>query len=238
MNIAYVVNTRIPTEKAHGYQIMRVCSELAKLGHKVTLYVPTRTNKIEGDPFEYYGLEPNFHIERVQSFDAMRYVKFLGPTAFWLTNWSFLRALTLPADSIVYTRDADAVAYLSGQGFKCVYNAHNWEPSRTARVRPALGAVCNSYGTEHALKESLNIPTIVAPNATDPNAYVGQKDALRKELHLPQGPLALYAGHVYGWKGVNTLVEAAHLVPDVCLVVIGGTMESTASNLQFATQNV
>ncbi len=232
MKISYVVNARIPTEKAHGYQIMRVCSELTRLGHDVALYVPTRSNPIKEDAFTYYTLPQTFSIVRVSCIDLMPFAWLLGGLAFKVTGASFLRSLNIPAGSIVYTRDADAVEYLSTKGFKAFYNAHNWEESRKARVQYAKGIVCNSGGTQKAVAE-LGLPTIVAPNATDANQFVGQsKTSLREELGLPGGSIALYAGHVYNWKGGEVLKKAAALVPHVTFAILGESGEAQG-NLKF-----
>lgn len=224
MKIAYVANIRLPTERAHGYQIMRVCSELARLGHTVTLYVPRRHNHISSDPFEYYGIENNFTIVHAASPDLIRFSYLLGSLAFVLAEYFFARSLDIPKEAIVYTRDHRTLFYLARCGYTCFYNAHNWERSRARFVRGARGIVCNSTGTEKAVREVTELPTVVAPNAADPNPYADtDKHTLREELKLPAPPVALYAGHLYAWKGVDTIYEAARLTPDVSFVFVGGT---------------
>jgi hypothetical protein len=37
MRIAYCTNVRLPSERAHGHQVARVCDALAKLGNDVTI---------------------------------------------------------------------------------------------------------------------------------------------------------------------------------------------------------
>jgi glycosyltransferase involved in cell wall biosynthesis len=236
MTIAYLANVRLPTEKAHGYQIMRVCAELAALGHSVTLYVPARRNPIAGDPFTYYGLVPTFPVVVVPCADWMRFVPLLGSLAFVLQTRSFARAAAkrVPREAVVYTRDPEVVDCLAPRGWACVYGAHNWRGGRAARlVSRARGVVCNSKGTEAAVRASLSLPTMVAYNAADPNPYVGaDKRTLRAALGLPQeGALALYVGHLYGWKGRDTLLEAAHALPadaGITLVFVGGTPQDVA----------
>lgn len=230
MKISYVATIRFPTEKAHGYQIARVCGELALLGHSVTLYVPVRTNTIQEDSFAFYGIEQNFKVVVVPSPDYMRFVRYLGQLAFFLSERAFLHRLSLPLDAVVYTRDATTVDYLSKRGYSCVYNAHNWSSSRARRLTRARGVVCNSHGTEAAVRSALTVPTLVAYNATDPNLFVGaDKIQLRKELDLPQeGAIAMYTGHLYGWKGMDVLLECARALaggPSLHLVIVGGTKE-------------
>ncbi len=49
MKLVYIANVRIPTEKAHGYQICKMCEEFSSQGIKVELWVPTRENNIKED---------------------------------------------------------------------------------------------------------------------------------------------------------------------------------------------
>jgi len=35
MNILYIANVRLPTERAHGYAIMKRCEEFARAGNEV-----------------------------------------------------------------------------------------------------------------------------------------------------------------------------------------------------------
>src|SRR3989339_835960 len=61
MKIIYIVNARIPTEKAHGLQIIRMCDAFAALpGIELELVVPKRNNLIMEDAFQYYNLKNKF----------------------------------------------------------------------------------------------------------------------------------------------------------------------------------
>lgn len=231
MKISYVAQIRLPTEKAHGYQIMRVCHELAKRGITVELIVPARANDIQEDPFTYYGIEKNFTIRTVSSFDAMHFVLLLGPLASLLAEWSFVHALKVSQDTVIYTREHRTARHFARRGYRVFYNAHNWKPSRRALLTEARGVVCNSRGTERAVRESTELPTVVAHNAADPNPHAGtDKRALRQALGLPEeSAIALYAGHLYGWKGIDTIIAAARLSPEILFVVVGGTARDVAS---------
>ena len=54
VRITYVTHTRFPTEKAHGFQVASICQALARLGHTVTLLIPTVGNAIRENPLAYY----------------------------------------------------------------------------------------------------------------------------------------------------------------------------------------
>jgi hypothetical protein len=101
MKIVYVANARLPTERAHGLQIMQMCDAFARAGHEVALVVPDRQNPITATPWEYYGLEPCFMIVRVPIFDFIPYDRRLGNAALWLSTLWFVcgRAAALDASS-------------------------------------------------------------------------------------------------------------------------------------------
>ena len=56
MKILYMANARIPTEKAHGYQICKMCEEFSSAGVEVELWAPTRENSIKKNAFDFYNL--------------------------------------------------------------------------------------------------------------------------------------------------------------------------------------
>jgi len=64
MKIYYLANARIPTEKAHGFQIMKMCEGFANQGVNVELIIPQRYNYIKDDPFKFYGIRNNFKIKK------------------------------------------------------------------------------------------------------------------------------------------------------------------------------
>ena len=71
MKIAYIQNVRIPTERAHGIQIMKMCEALARLGHDVELIVPRRSNLLKENPFNYYGIRKTFKIRKLPCLDLI-----------------------------------------------------------------------------------------------------------------------------------------------------------------------
>src|SRR6185437_2619549 len=102
--IAYVANIRLPTEKAHGAQIMKTCEALARAGAEVELIVTDRKSDIAEDPFAYYQVEKNFSITRVKVVDTVA----LGPLGFFIESISFgLGALKhlRGKDTVAYSRD-------------------------------------------------------------------------------------------------------------------------------------
>ena len=115
MEIAVVANMRLPTEKAHGYQTMRMCEAWATQGHAVTLYVPRRPNNLAEDAFSYYGVKPLFKLVYIDCFQWIRFAKILRQAAFFLQSYSFLRALGRSVhfgkNAVVLSRNPEVVRY-------------------------------------------------------------------------------------------------------------------------------
>src|SRR3989344_653685 len=118
MKIIYILNSRMPTERAYGIQVAKMCEALAKLGAEVVLLFPKRDNSLKGqDCFSYYGVEKNFEVKQIFSVDLLKY-GFLNIFSFWLGTLSFYCGAFLyilfkmPNFKIVYTRDFYAASIL------------------------------------------------------------------------------------------------------------------------------
>lgn len=236
MKLIYIVNARIPTEKAHGVQIMKSCEAFAREGINLELWIPDRETHIIEDPFDFYGVERNFAIKKIKSFDAFRFEKYLGSLSFWLQSILFLIKLTplrLGSDALVYTRNVDVAWLFAGRRVRVAYEAHQWPVSKAGLyqwlLRDVRYIICNSRGTEAEFKKHGFTNTLVSPNGVDLTAFSAQKDmsAVRKRLHMPLGKkIVMYTGHLYKWKGVDVIMDIAKAFagdPRVLFALVGGT---------------
>src|SRR4051812_2073820 len=73
MKLLYLAAVRLPTEKAHGLQIMKTCEALAESGIEVELVLPTRRNTFPEDPFTYYRVKPVFKLTQVMVPDLINF---------------------------------------------------------------------------------------------------------------------------------------------------------------------
>jgi glycosyltransferase involved in cell wall biosynthesis len=247
----YVANSRIPTEKAHGFQIVRACEEFSRAGFEVELVIPSRQNPIAKNLFDFYGVSRNFTVRTIQMPDFIRFSKNIGSAAFWLQTFFFLRKLgNAPFDTsaIIYTRNPEVVRFFKKRRFFAVYEAHNWPGSKVALyrllVRKADRIICNSTGTEKKFRAHGFLQTLVAPNGVDIEKFTVNEDReiVKKELGIPlRKKIVMYAGQFYKWKGVDTVFEAweKHFSgrEDAALVLVGGERrETTSGNIFFFGQ--
>ena len=243
MKLLYVANARIPTEKAHGIQIMKMCEALAGQGADVELVVPTRANAITEDAFAYYGVKPSFKIVRLPSVDFLRF----GALGYFVSVWSFLRAArryaALRPDARVYTREPLAPRFMPD----AIVEVHTRSGSRFVRraIRRARQVVAITRGLKDDLiRDGVAAErVIVLPDGVDLAEFehLPARAEAREKLGLPQdAQIALYAGSfsLYSWKGVDVFFESAKLVPGVLFVGVGGTEEEAKALAPALPQNV
>jgi len=58
----------MPTELAHGLQVMQMCQAFTENNCEVELLVPRRVNPIKESPFSYYGVKKIFPLKRLPSY--------------------------------------------------------------------------------------------------------------------------------------------------------------------------
>ena len=254
MRLLYIANIRIPTEKAHGIQIMEMCSALARSGNDVTLLVPTRDNpSIRGvDPFVYYGLEKNFSIQFVQAPDPTWLMGILGGLYIKLQALLFIHCLRkflaeLKKDTgLLYTRDEHLLLFLLRYSNNVVWEGHTL-PSKRRWYVPIWNRCSKIVVITKGLKDELvrlgvsQEKIMLAPDAVDldkfhPKASVSD---LRNVLGLPQDKkIIFYSGHLFEWKGAQVLADVASRLDDDCLIVFLGGMDSDIQAFQTANRHL
>ncbi len=255
MKITYIANARMATEKAHGLQIMHMCRAFSQIGHDVTLIVPKRKNWIKESIWEFYGMEPCFKIIRVPIIDFIVWDRRLGNLAHWLTSaWFGFKARRVIEDltpEVIYSRDPFSSAW-TPRWVPNVFEAHTF-PNRALWLYRWLWGQCDRIVTvTDGLKKMFveqGVPEAklrVAADAVDLEAFVVResKEESRKTLNLPTDKfLLVYAGHLYPYKGIPDLMEAAQwLKPEIRVVIVGGRpddLERTKAMLEkFKLNNV
>ncbi|MDO8564856.1 MAG: glycosyltransferase [bacterium] len=181
MKLFYIANIRMPTERAHGIQVAKMCEAFARQGAEVTLLVPDRKT-FDADPFSYYAVERNFSIEKIPVPDSVG----LGKVGFLIESlvfaWRAARRVlsyssfskgggqrpedfknpsthqnvVLPlkkgeSDIIVYTRE-ELPLLLLPKGTRAFYEMHQLRGSFLQQfVKKALGIIAITGGLKRAL---------------------------------------------------------------------------------------
>ncbi len=234
MNITYITNVRIPTSRAAGYAVMKMCEGFSSVGAKVTLYVPNRSDSDKiGDPFGFYKVQNIFKIEKVPGTDFLGKSLSFGKLFYWIDICTFLLSLMLKRksmkDDVVYTRDFLVPLVFSKNSFICL-EVHDIPKNkfifRFIIKKPKMFFVLNKYIKKSLVELGVDEAKIhVVPSGVDIGAFSSDVDKMdaRSNLALPLDKnIVVYTGHFYKWKGVNTLLEVAKKMNDVIFVFVGG----------------
>jgi glycosyltransferase involved in cell wall biosynthesis len=252
--LLYIANARLPTEKAHGVQIMKMCEAFAQSGVEVELVAPFRFQTAQmrqvHDLWTYYGVHKRFKLTRLPSLDLMFLDRYLPGKLFYLPF--YVQMLTFSVCAVLYSllRGMD-ILYSRYWVFFLLWLPWHWLKRQTlvleehtfphrggwgARLHLAVSRrVSRLVVITYRLKElyvAAGIPAervLVAPDGVDLARFeppMSRAEA-RRQLGLPvEGGIVCYTGHLFEWKGVYDLIDAACFLPDVLFLMVGGMTDS------------
>lgn len=235
MKLIYIANIRLPTEKAHGIQIMKMCEAFANIKSvNVDLVVPSRTNNLTEDPFTYYGVARVFSLAMLRVPDWVRFgrIGFMCSLLIFSERTRWLRYFWTA--EVVYSRDALVLLQYILLGRRLVFEVHA-KPSRISRfvARRAYRVIVISEALRTAYitagVESGKI--LVAPDAVDTHFFdCGlSRTAVREILGISHNArIVAYVGHLYSRKGTEVLARAATLLPEEQFFFVGGIADDIA----------
>lgn len=241
MKFLYIANARIPTEKAHGYQICKMCEEFARAGIDIELWVPGRKNSIKDDLYNYYGLERNFTIKKISNFDFLGFSPILEKYFFRLQSIFYCLKLffkKIDKDSIIYTRSPEIVWTFAMRGKKVIFEDHQWTESKERFYKFLIGKAFKIVVVTAGIKDIFvkngfkkeNI--LVAPDGVDLKKFDINltKEQARRQLKLPQEKIILgYTGRFKTMeqdKGIKDILKALKIIArkheNIFFIAVGG----------------
>jgi glycosyltransferase involved in cell wall biosynthesis len=239
MKILYIENVRIPTEKAHGIQVTKMCEAFGKGGADLELILPTRKNKEleKVDPFLFYDVEKNFKIRKIFSLDPVFLMKFPRGTYIKFQALFFIISLFFfflfkknKKEYVFYTRDEYLLPILQLFSKKVVWEGHNL-PTKQKYYLKYFKKCQKVIVISENLKKDLTTlglrseKILVAHDGVDLEKFSisESKENIRQKLNLPiNKKIILYVGHFYKWKGVQVLADVARELKDCLIVFVGG----------------
>jgi len=236
MRLIYLANVRLPTEKAHGIQIVKMCEVFANQGLDLELVIPWRFNKMKEDIFDYYDVKRNFKIKKLFSLDLIPLN--IPKICFWIQDLSFALSVffyfLFKKTDLIYSRDSFPLFFLSLFKKNLVYEAHtfprNFFLHKGVLKKAKAIIVITQKLKELFIQKSIAADKIlVVPDGVDLEKFniKETQEQCRQKLGLPlDKKIVLYTGHLYQWKGAQILAEAVKFLEDDVLVVfVGGTEE-------------
>lgn len=237
MKFIYIANIRLPTEKAHGIQIMKMCEAFASIKDiDLELVIPWRFNTIKEDTFVYYGVEKNFTITRIPSFDLVM----LGRAGFWVQTFSFaffafFYTLFSRKDQVIYSRDELPLFFLSFFRKNIFWETHtrkeNFFVVRMFNKVRGIISITQGLKDFYVTKGVDEKKIFVAPDGVDVRQFYTEKNKveLREYLGLPKDKKIIgYVGKYKTMgepKGVDDLIISFSKIvvslPNTFLLLVG-----------------
>lgn len=232
MKLGFLAHTPLLTTKASSVNVMKMCHAWAQTGLDVTLFCPHP--KTEGNPFEFYGVAPDFEIAWIGD-HSTRYGRIvrqsrLAQFALWRRSidlvWARCHALEpYKLDRLRRPFILEAHTLHESDRFRAVLRNENL---RGLAVTSA--ELAREMQRVHDLGD---LPLVVARSAADPMPEV-------TPLVLPgNGRLHCgYVGNLYAGKGIEILVPLAHTCETIDFHVFGGSNEERDQLATEAPKNL
>ncbi|MEK7487284.1 MAG: glycosyltransferase [Planctomycetota bacterium] len=254
----YIANVRIPSERAHGLQIFKMCEAFMKSGEQLCLVYPVRVQSQSmhsfKDPFQYYEIQQRFRLQKVFCVDLQGWLEAyvspkIGHILFVLQASTFAFFATLycgfSREKICFTRDlyfAIFFSFVKKLFHKKMFFEEHMIPGKHHRLyQKMLMKTDGIFVLTSLMKqelETMGIPSEkirVAPDACSPfPEYVAFPQEF---LPFQEQTRLVYTGHLMPWKGVYTLAQAMKYLPShYSCFFIGGLPKDIQAMKDFITQ--
>src|SRR3989338_268693 len=237
MKLIYISNSRLPSEYAHGLQVMQMCEAFSANNHDVKLVMPSRINRIKKDPFDYYGIKKTFSIKKLPTLDLIflnnKNIFFLIQTLTFLLSAKIY--LLFKKYDVLYTREQMVGLFFSNIVLELhllpkkirPFHLRIWKKSKklivlTSFIKKRLIEFGISGDKIIVASDGVNLPLF--------DISISKEDARRK-TNLPlDKKIVGYVGmlRTLGMeKGVDIALKSLSEIknPDIIFVLVGGTKE-------------
>ncbi|HCR19677.1 MAG TPA: hypothetical protein DIU35_19555 [Candidatus Latescibacteria bacterium] len=239
MNVAFVTAAEIPSRWANSIQVIKMAQGFRELGHDVDLitagsYKQWKTDD-SGPIWEHYGVSTPFTLSHLPLRPLLKLEKKLDcgrlSYGYLVSRWKQRRNVDL-----VFARNYIAPYWSAKLGIPTIAESHAdvdnfyqkhrlFEAARLPSFR-ALVTISDRLAADYA---EAGVPTnkiIVEQDGVDLSLFKhtdpSQVQGLRKSLLRHKRAIVLYAGHLYDYKGIPTILNTAEILTDVSFILVGG----------------
>ena len=252
VELCLVANTRLPSQRAQGLQVVHQAAAFARAGRRTLLVHALRHGGRRAGASEVlahygvWGVAENalpLALEAVPCVDwiervprALQYVPARIQEQSFARNAAHWIRANAP-QAVVLAREIECALLLVRGGARVALEIHRVPGGRARRrwlveaARGAVGVIAISGGVAADLAE-LGIERVrVEHDAYDAARFANlpTREVARRELGLPPNArIVVYTGGLLAWKGADVLVDAAKLLPGVQFLVAGGMDQDVA----------
>ena len=239
LKIGYPVAAYIPSRWANSIQVTKMSQAFTQVGHDVELIIPSTLlgyNRIDREEiWKHYGISDPFTITQLPLqglINIERRVR-TGRLSF---GYAVARHLQKTGADLAFARNYVAPYWTAKLGIatiaethadvddfyqkQMVYEASHWPTFK------ALVTISSKLAEDYARAGVPEEKIIVEQDGVDPSPFIATAPEavtqLKAELTGKYAKTVLYAGHLYDYKGMPTLLDAAARLPETRFVLVGG----------------
>jgi glycosyltransferase involved in cell wall biosynthesis len=232
MRILFVNGLEALSQRAFAINSIKMAEGFAAMGHDVTIVCrQSKNGKVSPENMaDVYGLTKPLRWVQL----PLHFLHYPVDQHWLFTLGALPTALRINPD-LVFARNY-IFPYLSSKiGFQTVAETHAHVGFDSSRFLTLLRGTTNKKfkllitisRKLSSYYESLGVPSeklLVLPDAVDLDLFLSPPQ--KPPSPFPSGkPIAVYAGHLYDYKGIPTIIEAAELLPDIDFHFVGGMPE-------------
>lgn len=248
IRIGFVHSTPFPTHEADVVQVVQMCRAFGALGHHVTLFSP----RAEAYPSEaaaradipnLFGEQLLFEIVFVPQFKVFGRLRVLGSVR------GTLKALKRHKLDVIFTRNPWSVLFLPRAGVPYVFEAHEEHVHDSSKLlgeflkrsivrnsrKPSCALVITISEALRKIWEGYGVPReklVAAHDGVDLTLFSASlsKDEARRQLSLTHTsrPIVVYTGTLRSDRGIDQMLQAAAVLPELDFYFVGGTSQEVA----------
>lgn len=238
MKIYYIANAKIPSEKAHGIQLAKMCEAFIEQGIDLELVAPFRKSPPQSLQ-KFYGLSCHIPLKKLPVLDIYSWGRLgfvIASFSFMLSSYLYLWKKAKKESGIIYTTDLDQFSFslIPLAGMLYFAEIHDAKPRRISFsffFKHIQGiAVINELIKKEIIRV-YGVPEekiVIRPNGIDLRQFEGsiEREAARERLGLLKDvKIAMYLGKFYPWKGLEVLPSVAEKERKTLFYLVGGTSE-------------
>jgi glycosyltransferase involved in cell wall biosynthesis len=230
-----IFHGRFPSEKAAALFAAKSAEAFAGEGYEVTILAPRRLGR------GYNATAHTVYLPTLDLFNLLPHALAFRLSLFIFSTSSYLYLLLRARRTdLIYSNESLPLFFAAFLFPNTVYELHDYPEKSWWLYRSLLARVRGVVVTNRLKAERLatDFPQTGSKVFIEPNAVSLEQFSIsatrteaRAALNVPaSAKIAVYTGHLYAWKGVDTLAEAARRLGSVAEVyIVGGTDEDLAT---------
>lgn len=245
MRVVVVSPLEAGSHWAHALNTIKMADGFTKLGHEVTL-ITRRENdrkKLPEELIEMYGISDRLDWVQLRTNFAGIDVFRQGP----LFSWKAFRMARSRNPKLTYARDFYFPWLCAKSGITATAESHAPPGTNTLRFRTLVKAtrypsfklwvtISDTLGDYYIAQGVPESKITVAPDAVDLALFSRPRGPLESPYPM-ESINVVYAGHLYDYKGIPTILGAAHLLPRITFHLIGGWPEDVDRHTRYTLAN-